>query len=288
MVQRKWVVWSVALLLVTAFVPGFSVLADCGGCGGCQGKASAKEAGCCGQGHGQGRGAGRRGGGGHHENIHGLLDHHEAIVRHVEEIEGGVETVTTSEDPQVTTMIREHVREMKQRVESGRDPGRQRVRRRRARAGPAADAAAGGVSSTLGSVSGKISASIAAFLDGGPFAVVGASRDRRKYGNKVLRCYLQHGRVVYPVNPNAEEVERLRAYPSLASLPEPVHGVSMITQPGVTERAVERLPAAGASWVWMQPGAESERAVARAGELGIGVISGGPCLLVALGFREEP
>ena len=42
---------------------------------------------------------------------------------------------------------------------------------------------------------------IARFLAGAPHAVVGASRDRSKYGNRVLRVYLQNGRPVYPVNP---------------------------------------------------------------------------------------
>jgi len=124
------------------------------------------------------------------------------------------------------------------------------------------------------------------FLAGGPHAVAGASRDRAKYGNKVLRCYLQHGRTAYPVNPNADEVEGLRCFPDLRVLPEPVHGVSVICQPGVTERIVEDLPASGARYVWMQPGAESPRAIARARELGLTVIAGGPCLLVALGFHE--
>jgi predicted CoA-binding protein len=127
---------------------------------------------------------------------------------------------------------------------------------------------------------------VEAFLDGEAFAVVGASRDRRKYGNKVLRCYLQHGRAVYPVNPHATSVEGQTAFQNLAALPAPVHGVSVITPPDVTERMVEDLPACGARWVWMQPGAESERAVARAAELGLGVIAGGPCLLVALGFTD--
>lgn len=128
---------------------------------------------------------------------------------------------------------------------------------------------------------------VADFLAGSTFAVVGASRERQKYGNKVLRCFGQHGRTAYPVNPNVDEVEGLEAYPDLAGLPGPVHGVSVIVPPEVTERIVEDLPASGAKWVWMQPGAESERAVTRAGELGLEVIAGGPCLLVALGFREE-
>jgi len=132
------------------------------------------------------------------------------------------------------------------------------------------------------------SARIEAFLAGGPFAVVGASRDRHKYGNKVLRCYVQRGRLAFPVNPNATEVEGLPAFPDLTGLPEPVHGVSVITPPAVTERIVEDLPASGAAWVWMQPGAESERAILRAEALGLGVIAGGPCLLVALGYHEPP
>ena len=60
---------------------------------------------------------------------------------------------------------------------------------------------------------------IDAFLGATSFAVVGASTDRSKYGNKVLRCYVQHHRKVFPVNPKAPEVEGLRAYPSLSALP---------------------------------------------------------------------
>jgi predicted CoA-binding protein len=124
------------------------------------------------------------------------------------------------------------------------------------------------------------------FLRAGPYAVVGASRDRRKYGNKVLRCYLQHGLEVYAVNPNATVVEGVASVSSLRHLSTPVRGISVITPPDVTERIVEAAPAAGAELVWMQPGAESAAAVARAEALGLTLISGGPCLLVALGFRD--
>lgn len=125
------------------------------------------------------------------------------------------------------------------------------------------------------------------FLSHGPWAVAGASTDRSKYGNKVLRCYLQNERTpVYPVNPSAAEVEGLRAYADLASLPELVHGLSIITPPAVTEGLVEDAARAGIQRLWMQPGAESRRALERADELGLDVIAGGPCLLVVLGDRE--
>jgi predicted CoA-binding protein len=127
---------------------------------------------------------------------------------------------------------------------------------------------------------------IDAFLAEGPWAVAGASTNRDKYGNKVLRTYLQHDLRVYAVNPRADEIEGAPSVPDLASLPEPVHGLSIITPPSITEDLVEEAAAAGIRHLWMQPGAESRRAVARAEELGLSVIAGGPCLLVVLGFRE--
>ncbi|MBI4881815.1 MAG: CoA-binding protein [Planctomycetes bacterium] len=124
------------------------------------------------------------------------------------------------------------------------------------------------------------------FLAGEAFAVVGASTNREKYGNKVLRCYAQHGRTVFPINPTASEVEGLKAYKNLASLPAPVHGVSIITPPAVTRQVVEEAREAGIRHIWMQPGAESKEAVARCRELGMNVIGDGSCLLAVLGFRE--
>lgn len=124
------------------------------------------------------------------------------------------------------------------------------------------------------------------FLEGGPFAVVGASRDRSKFGNRVLRAYLAEGRRAYPVNPNAEIVEGLRAHPDLASLPERIHGISVITPPDVTERVIEEAIAAGIRHVWLQPGAESGPAVRRAEAAGISLVWGGPCILVEMPRRR--
>lgn len=124
------------------------------------------------------------------------------------------------------------------------------------------------------------------FLDEGPYAVVGASNDRTKFGNRVLRSYLDHGRTAFPVHPTESEVEGLTAYASLADLPEPVKHVSIITPPPVTERVVEQAAEAGAEVLWMQPGAESAEAVSRAKELGMDVIAHGPCVLVELPRRR--
>jgi len=129
-------------------------------------------------------------------------------------------------------------------------------------------------------------ARISAFLDGAPHAVVGASTNRDKYGNKVLRVYRQNDRPVYPINPNADHVEGLLAYPRLAALPEPVHGISVITPPHITETIVQQAAELGIKHVWMQPGAESDEAVRRARDAGINVIAGDACVLVILGYHE--
>jgi uncharacterized protein len=127
---------------------------------------------------------------------------------------------------------------------------------------------------------------IQSFLAGNRFAVVGASRDRDKYGNKVLRAYLQNGLDAVPVNPSGGEIEELVSYPDLAAIPEPVDGVSIITPPKVTEKVVEQAVALGIQHIWMQPGAESTRAIEIAERSGANVIAGGPCLLVALRYHE--
>ncbi len=127
---------------------------------------------------------------------------------------------------------------------------------------------------------------MAAFLAGGPHAVVGASRDRDKYGNKVLRCYLQHGRRVFPVNPQAAQIEGLAAYGDLGTLPEPVHGISVITPPRISEWVIEQAAALGIEQVWMQPGAESIAAIARAEAAGMSAIADGSCILVELGYAD--
>ena len=127
---------------------------------------------------------------------------------------------------------------------------------------------------------------IAAFIAGGPHAVVGASRDRSKFGNKVLRTYLQRGMPVYAINPVVEPaIEGATTLARLADVPVALHGISIITPPAVTESIVQEAIELGIGHVWMQPGAESGRAIARAQAAGIAVIAGGPCILVELGFR---
>ena len=125
------------------------------------------------------------------------------------------------------------------------------------------------------------------FLSGKRFAVVGASANREKYGNKVLRVYQQNKLDAVPVNPAGGQIEGLTAYPDLPSVRGPIHSVSIITPPAVTEQVVAQAVSLGIKNIWLQPGAESAAAVATAEAAGANVIAGGPCILVALGYHED-
>jgi predicted CoA-binding protein len=126
---------------------------------------------------------------------------------------------------------------------------------------------------------------IETFISANSFGVAGASADREKYGNKVLRAYLQKAYSVVPIHPSQSVVEGQTAFPNLAAAP-PIESLSIVTPPVVTEQLVREAIEAGVKHLWMQPGAESEAAVQHAQAAGLTVIAGGPCLLVVLGFRE--
>jgi predicted CoA-binding protein len=128
---------------------------------------------------------------------------------------------------------------------------------------------------------------VARFLESPAYGVVGASPRREKYGNKVLRCYQQNGRRAIPINPREQQIEGADCVASVLDLPDDVQSLSIITPPQVTERVVEQAIQKGIRHLWMQPGAESERAVSACRAAGINVIADGSCILVVLGYRER-
>jgi predicted CoA-binding protein len=125
------------------------------------------------------------------------------------------------------------------------------------------------------------------FLDSRAYGVVGASANRDKYGNKVLRCYLQNGYRAIPVNPKEKEIEGIPCVATVMDLPDDVKSISLITPPHVTEKVVELAVQKGIEHVWMQPGAESPAAVETCLRNNINVIADGSCILVVLGYREH-
>lgn len=101
------------------------------------------------------------------------------------------------------------------------------------------------------------------------WALVGATNDTTKYGNKIFKNLKSAGYTVYPVNAKATTVEGEKAYPNLSALPEKPSVVDIVIPPSLVPPVLEEASQLGIELVWMQPGAESDEAVARAEELGL-------------------
>lgn len=115
-------------------------------------------------------------------------------------------------------------------------------------------------------------------------AVVGASGDRRKFGNKAFRAFRNQGHDVIPVNPNEVEIEGTRTVASVLDIDGPVDMVTVYVPPDVGLRIVEDVAKKGTGELWLNPGADTDDVVSRARELGLEPITA--CSIVGIG--ENP
>jgi uncharacterized protein len=113
-------------------------------------------------------------------------------------------------------------------------------------------------------------------------AVVGASGDHRKFGNKCVRAYLHAGYKVFPVNPNEPEVEGLATYARLQDVPEELDRISVYLPPPTTFLVLADIAEKGAREVWFNPGSADARVIEEARRRGIPVRNG--CSIVDLGL----
>ena len=114
-------------------------------------------------------------------------------------------------------------------------------------------------------------------------AVIGASRDRNKYGNRAVRAYLRQGWTVYPVNPHDAAVEGLRTFARIGDIPAAVDRAALYVQPEVGTSLLPEIKAKGVKELFVNPGAESDALMAEAERLGLDAIYA--CAIVDIGER---
>jgi predicted CoA-binding protein len=114
-------------------------------------------------------------------------------------------------------------------------------------------------------------------------AVIGASNDRRKYGNKALRAFRAQGYSVIPINPHEAQVEGERAYKSVLDYDGPIDEATLYVPPEVGVAVMEEIAARRIPTVWLNPGADDDQVVARAKALGLAPIVA--CSIMAVGER---
>ncbi len=112
-------------------------------------------------------------------------------------------------------------------------------------------------------------------------AIIGASTNRAKFGNKAVRAWSQAGYTVYPINPKADEIEGIKAYKSYADLPEAPGYANLYVPPAVGLQLLDEIAAKGTTEVFANPGADSVEMVERGKELGLNVMR--TCSIVATG-----
>ncbi|MDP9291012.1 MAG: CoA-binding protein, partial [Verrucomicrobiota bacterium] len=92
-------------------------------------------------------------------------------------------------------------------------------------------------------------------------AVIGASNDRRKFGNKAVRAYQESGYTVFPVNPAESFIEGIKAYKSVADIAEPVDYVSLYVPPAVGLKLLPAIAEKKPHELWLNPGSESDELI---------------------------
>lgn len=100
-------------------------------------------------------------------------------------------------------------------------------------------------------------------------AVIGASRDRRKFGNRAVRAFLEEGCTVVPINPHESEIEGLTVFRSVLDVPGPIDMATFYVPPEIGVGLIEEIARRHIPEVWLNPGSESDELIARARALQI-------------------
>jgi predicted CoA-binding protein len=117
-------------------------------------------------------------------------------------------------------------------------------------------------------------------------AILGASSNRTKFGNRAVRAYAAQGYDVYPINPNADVVEGIKTYRSILDVPvAQLDRISVYVPPSVGLQLLPEIAQKPAREVWFNPGSESDELLERARKLGIPVVAA--CSIVAVGVNPH-
>jgi hypothetical protein len=114
-------------------------------------------------------------------------------------------------------------------------------------------------------------------------AIVGASVDRRKFGNKALRAFRQQGHTVVPINPNESVVEGERAYPSVLDYAGAIDEATLYVPGDIGVRVLDEIAEKSIPLVWLNPGADDEAVVRKAKALGLHAVVA--CSILGVGER---
>src|SRR5262245_32159659 len=112
-------------------------------------------------------------------------------------------------------------------------------------------------------------------------AILGASADRAKFGNKAVRAFLQQGFTVYPVNPKETEIEGVPCFRTISAVPVRPRMVSVYLPPSILLKVLPEIAMKGCDELWLNPGTESDEVLSEVERLGLNVVQA--CSIVGVG-----
>ncbi len=110
------------------------------------------------------------------------------------------------------------------------------------------------------------------FLEPRKMAIAGASRNSKKFGGVVFHELRDKGFILYPINPNAEEIQGIKCYKSVEELPADVEHLLILTSKEETDSVAEAAILKGIKMIWIQQKSDTPEAIKSIGEAGIGLI----------------
>ncbi len=119
------------------------------------------------------------------------------------------------------------------------------------------------------------------------WAVIGATPNKEKTGNRIVKKLLNHGYDVYCVNPNYDEVEGLICYKDIESVPVIPDCIDFVVPPKVTKKTIEKIDSSKIEYLWFQPGSYDDETPKIAEDKGFHVVHEGACVMMAVDIINE-
>lgn len=121
------------------------------------------------------------------------------------------------------------------------------------------------------------------WLEDKNWAVVGASTDTSRYGYKIVKKLDRYGYNAIPVTPKYEDIDGIKAYPSVADISDDIDVVVFVVNPHIGMEVLDDCISKGIKRIWLQPGTVSHELINKAEENGIEVLEA--CVLVVLNWK---
>ncbi|MFA7006088.1 MAG: CoA-binding protein [Verrucomicrobiia bacterium] len=116
-------------------------------------------------------------------------------------------------------------------------------------------------------------------------AIIGASTNKEKFGNKAVRAFLQQGYDVFPVHPTEQAIEELKVFRCVLDMRFPLDKVSLYVPPAIGMKLVDEIARKGCKELWLNPGADSPELYEKAQSLGLNPIIA--CSIVGVGVNPH-